>query len=333
MNKTNISCPKCGTNIELSVSKITSKSAAPHLNEAEEKIEALRKAGVNVSNLFSIRGKNGVFEVGRLEDGLISVVSKNDPIFNSILNSNTIPDRRLFRRWVMSQVFRMMDERDYKTGKPIGFTAALNRKGYKYQWKMVVEEMRVQAKLAIKDPENFEERNRWFNKSVVVAMGEDYIHQIEKFIDKLKKHRCKGVPYIRLNGRNIFVEDLAVKVFYPIVLAVTAVREATTPENIYKATLTLYQIIQKMCLRNDFKLSSVFKDAYKGAGAFFTLKNLILFHGCTFPGSPTKTQSLNLLNLYLKHTTIEGYKVFGVLKEFLNDNHINISEKRAEWRK
>lgn len=59
----------------------------------------------------------------------------------------------------MAQVFHMMIETDYKTGQPIGFTAALRRKGYKYQWEMVVEELRVQARLNVTDPENFTDEN------------------------------------------------------------------------------------------------------------------------------------------------------------------------------
>lgn len=31
--------------------------------------------------------------------------------------------------------------------------------------------------------------------------------------------------------------------------------------------------------------------------------------------------------------TLEGYKMLGILKEFLETNHINIEAKMAEWRK
>lgn len=156
MKKVSVKCPKCGANLEVEAAEVnvvmpvhcvpTSIAVeipvpANKLSEAEAKIEALRNAGVNVANLFSIRGTDGSYEVGRLTDGQFAVVPDDDPIFAAIRASKTIPDRRLFRRWVMAQVFHMMIETDYKTGQPIGFTAALRRKGYKYQWEMVVEEI------------------------------------------------------------------------------------------------------------------------------------------------------------------------------------------------
>lgn len=70
----------------------------------------------------------------------------------------------------------------------------------------------------------------------------------------------------------------------------------------------------------------------EGAGAFFTLKNLILFHDCGFPKMSQKMSREYLYEL-ASQKDLEGYKLFGILKDFLVVNGINIEAMRAEWRK
>lgn len=342
MKKLNVKCPKCGTNIEINAPEIVAVvapiSAIPvvatfpvkKLNEAEAKIEALRNAGVNVANLFSIRGTNGNYEVGRLDDGQFSVLSDDDPIFAAIRASRTIPDRRLFRRWIMAQVFHMMTEKDYNTGKSISFIAALRRKGYKYQWEMVVEELRVQVKLFNNDPENYAERNRWFNRGVVTQMALDYIKLVKDIVGKLRIRHCKGIPYVRLDGTDIFVDDIPTKVYAPLEKLVKSIKNTRNPGALHKATINFFQAVKNTCLFYDMEQSKAFKDAYKGAGAFFSLKNLILFHDCVFPKMDQEA-SMAYLNYLVKSKDFEGYKLFGVLKDFLTTNHIDIEAKQREW--
>lgn len=345
MKRINVKCPKCGANLEVKTANINVilptipvldsiavkfPISTKKQNEAEAKIKALRQAGVDVSNLFAIRATTGAIEVGRMNNGVMDVVSDDDPIFVAIRQSQTIPDRRLFRRWVMSQVFHMLTQKDYRTGQPIGFTAALRRKGYKYQWDMVVEELRVQSKLYDNDPENFIERNRWFNKAVVVSMAEDYITQVKKIVSTIRVRKCKGVPYVRLDGADIFVADLQSKVYTPLDKALKTIKNARTITALHKATGNFAKMVKDTYCRFQMDQSKAFKDAYKGAGAFFTLKNLILFHDCVFPQMDQEA-SMAYLNYLVNSKDFEGYKLFGVLKEFLTSNNIDIEAKQREW--
>lgn len=345
MKKLNVKCPKCGANLGVEATEINvaipvmpvsvefcgkQPHPAKRENNANARIEALRKAGVNVSNLFSIRNANGSYGIGRVSDGEFSIVPDDDPIFAAIYKSRTIPNRRLFRRWVMAQVFRMLTTIDYRTGKPKGFSRALSDMGYEYQWKMVIEEMRVQAKLFDKDTENYKERSRWFNKAVVVSMAEDYIASLENWIEKARKRRCKGVPYVRLNSRDIFVTDLKSKIFTPLRKALTAIKNSRNLDILYNNIGKFYSLIKKTYISHDIPQSKAFKDAYKGAGAFFTLKNLILFHDCVFPKMNQET-SIAYLNYLVSDKDFEGYKLFGILKDFLITNHIDIEAKQREW--
>lgn len=347
MKNVNVKCPKCGTNLEIKSAEININvpgnisdcgisvefpASEKKLNKAEEKIEALRNAGVNVDNFFSVRGAKGDYQVMRLDDGEFSVVLDSDPVYAAVRASQTIPERRLFRRWVMAQVFHMMAETDYMTDKPIGFVAALRKKGYKYQWKMLLEELRVQVKLANNDPENFDERNRWFNKDIVLSMATDYLKQLKKFIGKLRIRHCKGIPYVRFNGRDTFTEDLNTKFYKPLEKQIEKIQKSDTPLLLYKAAhLFVYQV-KRIYMSNVFEQAKAFKDAYKGAGAFFTMKNLILFHGCIFP-KLSQQASIACLKYLVSNSELEGYKLFGVFKEFLTTNNIDIEAKRAEWQK
>lgn len=349
MNNIRIKCPRCNSMLEVQevpaivatvCSSKTTMMADAHKTsaddfkkmKAEAKIEALRQAGVDTTNLFAICGMGGDKVIGRFSEGKFEVVPDNDPIYKAICKGGTIPDRRLFRRWIMAQVFHMLTVKEYGAKNPMGFTKALQRKGYRYQWEMVVEEMRVQTKLYGKDTENFVEHNRWFNKDVVVSMAKDYIKVLKKVIKKLPIKKCKNLPYIRLYGTNIFTEDVPAKVYAPLTKAVEEIEKASTPENLYKAAYGFFRRVKKTYLMYDFPQSRAFKDAYKGAGAFYTLKNLILFHGCVFP-TMNQEASMAYLNYLVQPKDFEGYRLFGVLKEFLTTNHIDIEAKQREWQK
>lgn len=311
--------------------------SAQSQKKAAEKIEALRKAGVNVDNLFSMKGASGQEIIARMENGNLSVVPDNDPIFAAIMGRGTVPNRRLFRRWVMAQVFHMLNFKSYR-GNNTGFIAALENKGYKYQWKMVLEEMRVQAKLATEDPENFALRNRWFNDDRIMQMANDYMEQLAAHINKLKVRHCKGVPYVKLGGANVFTADIQTKVLNPIAKTMLKIGEADSPRKLYYAVRSFVSTIQHWWFTNDARMAQAFKDAYKGSGAYFTMKNLILFHDASFRNGCIKLgqkKSLTMLenkaNEYA--ASQEGWRLFGVMKKLIADSGINIEKKMAEWRK
>ena len=70
--------------------------------KASEKLAALKAAGINVSNLFSMAGVTGEETIARVEGGKLTIVPDDDPIFSAIMGNGTIPNNRLFRRWVMA---------------------------------------------------------------------------------------------------------------------------------------------------------------------------------------------------------------------------------------
>lgn len=306
--------------------------------KASEKLAALAAAGVDVSNLFSMAGLTGKETIARIENGTLVAVPDDDPVFAAIMNNGHIPNNRLFRRWVMAQVFHMMTYKSDKYG-PNGFTAALNAKGFKYSWKMIVDEFRIQSKLEKKDPENFVERNRWFNKLIALEMCDYYILELNKHIVYLKRERvkyCKGVPYIRLRGRNVFFSDVNSKVFRPLLKTYVSIKKANNATTLYHGVEKFFHEIQRYWYDFSIPVSPAFKDAYKGAGAYFTMKNLILFHKASFKNGCIKLgekKSMAMLESKAEEYKTEGWRLFGVLKKLIDDNNIDIVKKMREWKK
>jgi hypothetical protein len=303
---------------------------------AQERIEALRNAGVDVGNLFAMRGANGGEFVASNKDGKLSILDENDPIFNYIRGQGTVPNRRLFRRWVMAQMFHMMSHVPYGQREPIGVTGMIHRLGYEYQWKMLMNELYAQMKMEGGDARNFADRNRWFNTGVVTAMAKGYIDALRKRVDALPKKRCKGIPYKRVNGRDIFVSDLQSKLYNPLLMAMRRIEQTRNAAQLYNMAKKFNEM--RIPMAWDTPQCKEWVDAYKGSGAFFTIQNLIRFHNCTIIDdagrSLDKHRSLAFLSAKAEmYKNGEGWRLLAVLKKMLDDNGIDIAKKTAEWRR
>lgn len=297
----------------------SSKPVTP-TKKAQERIDALKAAGVDVSNLYAL-GENMVV---RLNNGKAEKIEDDDPIYNAIKKQGFVPDRRLFRRWVLAQTFYML-RHDY--------TSQMHNKGYEYTWKMVEEELRVQDKLYGHDNENFAMRNHFFNKQVVVAMAHEYMDELHKYIDGLKTRKCKGTPYKRFQGNDVFVDDLQKKVYLPIEWKIRCIESAKTSEGLYGAVRNFNA--KRVRLHWETRQSSAWVDAYKGAGAYYSMQNLIRFHGMFLYNEKknilTGENAISFLNECASKK--EGWELLGMLKEAIGYNHIDIDKKMASWQK
>lgn len=315
------------TNSENTQAAASKKGVVIKGKKASERLEILKKAGVDTGNLFAM----GDEMVVRVVDGIPVQVYDDDPIYELIEKGGHVPERRLFRRWVMAQMFRNLR---LMKGRNWNFTRCLQLHGYEYSWKMLVEEIRVQKRLLDSgDLENFYERNRFFNSAVVLDMMDDYLDDLKKYVDDLKVKRCKGVPYKTIKGTHIFVDHIPAKVFYPLNSARNRVKVDACDIN------SLYNYLKKfndarVHMKWETKMSKSFVDAYKAAGAFYTMKNLIMFHGCKFREKGKFTSMARSLQILTKHSKdYNDWRLLGIMKDFIEDNNISIEGKIAEWRK
>lgn len=345
-DETKVVCPVCGSEFAIGEHEHAVKNATVIGSDSglgtvylpvSKRGEALQAAGVDTSKYFSISLPTGGTQMMKMDDdGKAVPVTHDDPIIQAIVSKGTVPNRSLFRRWVMSQVFHGLTFAISCAGK--GFMGWLKMHGYKYQWEMLTEELRVQARLYKNgDIENFNARHRWFNKELAVVMAYDHIKQLRQDADERPQHKCKGVPYIRYDYVNYFVTDIKKKLVEPLRPYVLKIQASKTPQDLYESVARFCKEAH-MNVAGNFKQNAAWKDAYKGMGAYAVMQNLLRFHGCTFPKSndfyKRNRSGLDCLEAAAANYQVgEGWRLFGLMKQMLEENGIDIEKKMKEWAK
>ena len=300
----------------------------------KERMEKLQNAGVDTGKYFNINLPDGLkpgatISVVINENGQPVVMNNNhieDKIVNQIIEDGYVRNTKLFRRWVMAQMFQMLNYVSYDK-KYKGYNDCLKKMyGYEYTLTMMTEEVRVLSKLETRDAESFAERSHFFTKEVVIDVLEDYVDKLKAYVNTLPDKNCKGIPYKRIKCVNIFNADLDKKVYSPIRNYIFKIKYAKSYADIYRVLEAFMRNHVK--LPHDTAKSTDWLDAYKGEGAFYTLKNLIMFHNCAIMyGNEVYTQraSMKELNSKLNEYQGEGWRMFALMKKVIADNGINTS--------
>jgi hypothetical protein len=302
-----------------------------------ERMEKLNGMGVDTSKYFNFNLPEGLKPGATIslvisEDGHHVIVGGNDAVREQIIADGYVRNTKLHRRFVMAQMFHMLNYVSYD-GKERGYSACLrNRFDYKYTLDMMIEEVKVLSKLETRDAESFMERSHFFSKDVVVAVLDDYLEKLKKYVESLPDKKCKGVPYKRIKGVNIFNADLDKKLYRPIRDRIHRVQRAGNYEQMHRELIAF--------MRYDFvKLpyktpkSKAWIDAYKGEGAYYTLKNLVMFHDCVIYGkvsSYTQQSAVNYLKARLQEYKGEGYRMFALMKKVIEDNSFDFNKRMIE---
>lgn len=322
---------------ELTTTGKTAAKPTQGKKTAAARIAALKAAGVDTSNYFPM-GEEMLIKV---VDGVPEQVMDDDPIFCKIAEGGYINHYKLFRRWVMAQMFRVLRYME-KSGS--NFNETLQLSGYEYQWRVLENELYAQMKMEKHgDTVCLMQRKRWFNGGVAAGMVSDYTNKLQHYIEtelmyrtnsrgeKVYKHKCKDVPYVRLAGRNIFVADLNTKVYSPLLALAVKMHGAKNVKELYDLVHKFNS--ERKSLRGNVKQSNDFINAFKGSGAYFTMRNLIMFHGARFKGMNEKKKSLLYMEGKAEEYVTEGWCMMGVMKQLIADSGISVEAKIAEWRK
>lgn len=313
---------------------------------ANKKLEArtstLNENGVETGKYFSISLPNGMKPGDKLsvtigKDGVPVIV--NDPILDSIYENGYVRNTKLHRRFVMAQMFHMLN---YSGCRGEGYTDALKTYPYEYQFKMMLEEFHVQDELHKADDATYRERNTFFNKNVAIKTMQDHIDKAKRLVACADVHKCKGIPYKKVPGHgNVFVTELEDKVWKPLEDCVDSIRRTDDPHFIH--------YFMKRFIRNMVKLPwqtekcDAWVDAFKGAGAFYTAKNLIMFHNCcvythhdgwgnyrTANVHSKLGRDASLAYLEARLGKSEGWELLGFLKELIADNNFDFGKRMKE---
>lgn len=336
---------------EITENKTNTKENKTMKNSRENRMEALKAANIETGKYFSVTLPEGLKPGSTIktisEDGSPVIVSpekkrnsEEESFLSQIYEDGYVRNTRLHRRWVMAQMFRMLNYKSLVTGKS-GYDSYLNdHYGYQYQFEMMLEEIRVLSELQDRDPEAFVERSRFFIPDVVSATCNDYINKLEIYVNKLPVHKCKGIPYKKVFGRNIFVEDLNRYVYYSQIINLADVERVVISIRKLKFSYKdLYKALRKFCanmyrLPNETPKCKEWKDAFKGEGSYYTLMNLIKFHGCRVPGVKGNMLSMkdSLADVENAVDQYRGlyYKLFAYMKYVIKANDFDFNKRMKE---
>ena len=132
-----------------------------------ERMNKLNNAGVDTSKYFNVNLPNGLKPGATIslvinENGVPEIVGGNK-ITEQIIEDGYVRNTKLHRRFVMAQMFHMLNYMSYN-GKESGYNAYLkNRYGYDYTFDMMLDEVKVLGKLEVRYRESFMERVHLFD--------------------------------------------------------------------------------------------------------------------------------------------------------------------------
>ena len=306
----------------------------------KERMEKLNAMGVDTGKYFTVNlpdglAKNSTITLTSNENGECTVVNanekENDIILNKIIKDGYVRNTKLHRRFVMAQMFQMLNYVSYD-GKDKGYNDCLRRMyGYDYTLKMMLEEVRVLGKLEERDKETFKERVHFFDRATIAAVLEDYLVELKKYIETLPVKKCKGVPYKKVKGTNIFVADFDKKLYYPVKSYISQVRCAKDYNKVYYVLKSFIKNMVKIPYNT--RKSKAWIDAYKGAGAFYTLKNLVMFHDCGIESGDSFYEGIvavKILEGKLDEYKGEGWRMFALMKKVIADNNFDFKKRMEE---
>lgn len=340
---TKVICQNCGAEIEIPATGFVATGVVIGENSGLGTIVVPTKDGVKH---YVHTSTGAVYEQSSLSQAL-------DVLIKKIEDSGFIDVNGIVRRWIPSQCLNMVYSKN-------GFHESLKLRGYAYSWKVILNELEKQAKMyAGKDIEGYADRNRWYNAETVYKMAWHYVTLLEIATKKMKIHLHKERQYIKLrcdlnNGLGVHIDELPA-LFIKLNQAVAKIKGTKNPKTLYEAAKAFYEMIHKICWEPK-DVSPVFINAYKAAGAYYTMKDLIMFEGCKIKvdsdGStvikkyryrtqaPSKfvEQEESLAELEKKATDVvnsgvanNGYIMLGFLKEFLEYNNFDYSKTIDKW--
>ena len=294
-----------------------------------ERMEKLNAMGINTGKYFTVALDNGT-QVHLIIDENGNPQKVDDVIANQIIDDGYVRNTKLHRRFVMAQMFQALNYKSYYR-KEEGYNAWLKHHGIKYAFDMMLEEIKVLSKLEVRDTESFVERSHFFTKEVIIETMGDYITKLKASVDAQKTYKCKGIPYKKVKGQDIFEADLDKKIYAPLRADVFRVRTARNYNEIYRAVKSFQN--KMIALHWGTPHSKAWADAYKGEGAFYTLKNLVMFHNCGIEVNGRMVYgaaAVSVLNKRLEEYKGEGWRMFALMKKVIADNNFDFTARMNE---
>lgn len=269
------------------------RKGVKNMNKLNDMIIKLEQAGVDTSQ-FTIILNDGTRLVGKGNQHVEDVQLQNE----------------VFRRWITAQTFHMLYERSYNAAlhryETGWYNYLKNNYDYMYQFKVILDELKVLAKLEKKPySDDFEDRQSFFTKDVIRKTCEDCCYKLSKSLG----------TYATVQKLMSFIPTIA---------------QSRTYADMKKYVIQFYNTVNRYSyLLKKHTKCSAWLDAYKGAGAFYSLQNMILYHDCVLQrvkGDKYK-QYRTLRNILQHHVENKDvWRMHDLLLQTIDYNHFNLAE-------
>lgn len=338
------------------------------MNAREERTMKLQEAGYDVSNFFNLNlqipmGAEVMIRVNGQEMTIGNPTTENiavpystrcvseavketitdlsdDPIAQSILEQGYVNNHRLFRRWILAHTIRMLNYQSYRNPNRKGWEACMKDcYRYDYQFTMLIDEMKVISILQKEDSAAFEERTYFFNGRVVVATLHDYLYRLKKYIKnaRRKKTRCHdGKEYVKLaKYGNVYISDLDEKVYKVIQKHIDNVKHFSDTNNYRGLYESLVKFMNEAYNKLPYETTkcSVWKDAFKAAGAFYSMQNAIRFTGMILDGCTNEYDSEEKLYALLEKYKGEEWRLHKIMVDAIEYNNYDLRARIQKYKK
>jgi hypothetical protein len=295
-----------------------------------DRMETLKNFNVDTSKYFNVMiskeaPKGTTFTITIGDDGEPKVnMEMVQQILNNIEDEGYVKSNKLFRRWVMAQTFRMLNH-------PRGWKAALDEKPYFYQWTMLENELHAMSKLEVEDKVTFEQRKCFFTKEVI--------------LDMLKDYKVRAGEYYKKNW-GYYNHSYATTVYNNAIGIADITIQGISNSSSYGQYYHIIKEFNRESIkgRPDIRLPKetekckVWIEAFKGAGAYYTLENLMKYHlGSQFmvpaynrPCVVDRIRGLVDLEAKKLEYKNEWWKLFGYMKEIIRLNGFDFNKAMKE---
>lgn len=260
-----IRCPNCGTNFLLG----NGGNAVSELKDGIHYLvpETIRNENISDDDKAKNRVKaleNAGVDVKKLKELMKGnstfkdIFAKDDPIVSELSKDGFIDNSELFRRWITAQTFRLL-KKDESWTKAVYATYDT-----KYIYKQTMTELKSLCHL----------------------------------IDKNRSSDIRFKFFTLEDFKEIFVDlaDYARKWYFECdVFSVTEVKNRIYSTSSYKNLLALLERINFKFEKRTYHFPQRWLNCFKGAGAYYTLQNIIYTHGFILPNCKDMYESLNVV--------------------------------------
>lgn len=296
--------------------------------EMISKVDALKAAGFTEEQINKMIGI-----VGFNKDEVIQSDSISEQIYANRGAMNGVS----FRRKITAQFLKA--HFSYKGG----VQEYINNKSYNWQFDMMLEECKQLMKMERNGDKEFEIRSKFFTLTVIKNVVEMYGKDLFEFITAKEckdNKKCKGVRYVKYIGLKdrgfykncCFTSDIYSRIISPLYHFKYRISQAKNYTEMYTALYKFVNSKEFIPLPHDYPKSKAWIDAFKGAGAYYSMMNLSQFSDLKIRNYKTRQiLTKGEAREYLENMTYnsEGYELYGQFKQMLEDNNFNMDNFRV----